>query len=324
MPSSHKILLPTRAFLLSWRNQNLPARHIALNDAEAHFKAAPHGDHRDMALLGVIGEAMQCLEDLAVLSSSWDSPWQGLGHYLRATEWTPFKTNNFWQEAPNWSDERIDGLACLSFRDPDTGSFASVDALLAGEGFPVEAKSQEAMDAARDATRIRLRRVLGILAGDWKQFSPYFLAYKHGGLTLSRSDLVAVDDDVEQIDEDTPIHDLAIAVWRKSSKSDQIAVDQVNTADEVAEIAAGSGRLALDLVDAFIVSRSWTIEALEWGPDGEVECLRPLTIPWTVWLREQDMPIEHWQRLGAGPKVTWIDDDDDREPAPDQSTGGAT
>jgi len=317
MPSAQNILLPTRAFLFSWRDQNLPARHIALEDAAAHFDAAPPGDHRDMALLGVIGEAMQCLEDFAVLSSSWDSPWVGLGHYLRATEWTPFKTNNFWQEVPSWPDDRLDALACLSFRDPATGDYVGVDALLAGEGYPIEARSQAAMDAAREATRTRLHRVLGILAADWKQFSPYFLAYKHGGLTLSRSDLVAVDDDIERIDETTPIHDLALAVWRKSSKSDDIAVDQVNTAEDIAEIAVGSGRLALDLVDAFIVSRSWTIEALEWGSDGEVASLRPLTVPWTGWLRERDLASEHWEQLGAGPTVTWVDENDGREPPPD-------
>ena len=321
MPSAYKILLPTRAFLLSWRDQNLPARHLALEDAAAHFELAPAGDYRDMALLGVIGEAVQCLEDFAVLASSWDSPWEGFGHYLRATEWTPFKTNNFWQEAPRWSDDRIDVLACMSFRNPGADEYVAVDALLAAEGFPIDATSQEAMDIARQATRTRLRRVLGILAADWKQFSPYFLAYKHGGLTLSRSDLVAVDDDVDAIDEDTTIHDLAIAVWRKSSKSEEIAGDELNSAEEIAEIAAGSGRIALDLIDAFIVSRSWTIEALEWGLDGEVESLRPLTIPWTVWLRECDLPSEHWELLGAGPTVTWVDENDRREPPPDDELG---
>jgi len=279
LPSAEKILLPTRAFLLSWRDQNLPARHLALEDAATHFEAAPAGDHRDMALLGVIGEAMQCLEDFAVLATSWDSPWEGLGHYLRATEWTPFKTNNFWQEALRWPDDRLDALACLSFRNPNTGEYVAVDAVLGGEGFPIEATSQAAMDAARVATRTRLRRVLGILAGDWKQFAPYFLAYKHGGLTLSRADLVAVDDDVTEIDEHTSIHDLAIAVWRKSSKTSEIAVDQINTSQEIAEIATDSGRLAIGLIDAFIVSRSWTIDALAWGPQSDVVSLRPLTIP---------------------------------------------
>ena len=162
MPSADKNLLPTRAFLLSWRDQNLPARHFALEDAAAHFEVAPPGDHRDMALLGVIGEAMQCLEDFAVLSSSWDSPWQGVAHYVRATEWTPYKTNNFWQEAPHWPNDRLDALACLSLRNAATGEYVAVDALLAGEGYPIEAKSQAAMDTARQATRVRLRRVLGI------------------------------------------------------------------------------------------------------------------------------------------------------------------
>ena len=168
-----------------------------------------------MALLGVIGEAMQCLEDLAVLSSSWDSPWQGLGHYLRATEWTPFKTNNFWQEAPNWSDERMRRSRLpVICRDPDTGSSRLRGRPAGWRGLSCRGKIAGGdgrcagcdPHTATQGLRRPRRRLEAVLA--------HFLAYKHGGLTLSRSDLVAVDDDVEQIDEDTPIHDLAIAVWR--------------------------------------------------------------------------------------------------------------
>src|SRR4051794_34211193 len=94
LPSARRILLPARAFLLSWKHQNLVARQAALEDARAHALA----DHaspgaQDMALLLVIGEAMQALEDLAYLGTAWDRPYQGIATYVRATSWGRFTAN---------------------------------------------------------------------------------------------------------------------------------------------------------------------------------------------------------------------------------------
>ena len=310
MPSAHQITLPSRAFLFSWRDQNLPARHAALEDSVAHYAECAAGDEaawRDMALLGVIADAMQPLEDFAMLASAWDSPQTGLAHYLRATEWTRFGTNNFWQEAPKWADERLDALAGHAFRDPVTGQSTPMLTALSGtEG--VSTADLSSLDAARDATRARLRRLLPELASDWKRFSPYFLAFKHGGLTLSREGLVIVDDDVTEIVQDTPTGTVAIAVWPRSLKRQDIVGNIDDDPDEFAHAAAGSGRLALDLVDAFLDSRTAIFESIELDDRGEVRALAPLQLPWTVWLSDQDLDKEHWQRLGRGPRISWGED----------------
>jgi hypothetical protein len=63
------VMLPNLAYLRSARDQTLPARKLALSDATGHFtEAEASGDAHwcDLALLGVIGEAMQILEDLVV------------------------------------------------------------------------------------------------------------------------------------------------------------------------------------------------------------------------------------------------------------------
>lgn len=312
LPSLPRIVLPSRAFLLSWRDQNLPARHVALEDAVEHYAQCAAGEDaalRDMALLGLIADAMQGLEDFATLASAWDSPRTGLAHYLRATQWTRFGPNNFWQEAPNWDDARLDALAGHAFRDPATGDAVPVfEALSEIDGWSADA--HRSLDAARDATRARLRRLLRVLADDWKQFSPYFVAFKHGGLTLSRADLVAVADHVTEITPGTPTEAVSIAVWRRSLKRDDIAGDITNEPDAIAHAAAGSGRLALDLVDAFLDSRSALFDGVEFSDDGEVLGLLPMQIPWTVWLRRQDLDGEHWTRLGRGPRINWVNEPD--------------
>lgn len=312
LPSARRILLPSRAFLLSWRDQNLPARHAALDDSVAHYHDATAGEDvalRDMALLGVIADAMQCLEDFAVLASAWDSPWTGLAHYLRATEWTRFRTTNFWQEAPKWSDERFDSIAGHAFRDAVTGEVVPMFTALS-EITGISDEDHVALDAARDATRARLRRLLGVLAGDWKQFSPYFIAFKHGGLVLSRDDLTAVEDEVQRVACDTPRIEVSIAVWRRSLRRDDVAGNAVDEADAIVDVAGGSGRLALDLIDALIDTRIAVFDGIELGDDGEVVALTPLQVPWTVWLRAQDLDEAHWKHLGRGPRINWIDEPD--------------
>jgi hypothetical protein len=73
MPSLEKVILPARAFLLSWKHQTLAARPAAINDACDHaasLGAEADPGIRDMAVLTVIGEALQPLEDLAYLATA--------------------------------------------------------------------------------------------------------------------------------------------------------------------------------------------------------------------------------------------------------------
>jgi hypothetical protein len=88
VPDHWTVLLPSRAYLLSVRDQTLPSRRFALEDAAQHYAlAAADSDLgvRDMALLGIIGEALQVIEDIAYFATAFSAPIPGLAHYVSAT-----------------------------------------------------------------------------------------------------------------------------------------------------------------------------------------------------------------------------------------------
>ncbi len=309
MPDLQRIILPTRAYFLSWREQTLPARLAAIEDAVDHFEHLPanvESGHRDMALLAVISDALQPLEDLAYLGTGWDRPFQGLATYVAATAWTRFTATNFWQESPKWNDERLDVFASFAGRNPEDQSVVQLLDGLESRGIAVSDSVRDSMDVARRATLDRLRCLLGGLGKDWKQLSPYYLAYKHGGLAINRLDTTFVTDDVDEVTEETPRHDPSVAVWTRAGRKQELQADFSLTRAALVRYAAGAGRLAVDLCDAFATTRLATIEALEFSPTGELVGMKPMVLPWTVWLRRQDLDDAHWARLGVGPRLTWI------------------
>ncbi len=309
-PPRGSILLPSRAFLLSVREQTLPARLAAIEDALAHFedaKASADGGWRDMALLGVIAEAMQPFEDLAYLATAWDKPYPGLAHYVRATVYSSRTPTNFWQSSARWSDDRLAVFAGLSARDPCTGAVTEV---LDGIGVSAEftPEQRQVLNEARRATLRRLRVVLRALAKDWKQYSPYYLAFKHGGLAAHRADLAWVDDDVEAVEDTTPTHQPSIAIWRRGRSKPEGWGDFNLAPQEVVRQASSAGRLCQQLVHSFVESRVRIFDALELDEAGEVSRLLPTHIPWTHWLRPADLAEHQWQLIGAGPTLTPIED----------------
>ncbi len=56
-------------------------------------------------------------------------------------------------------------------------------------------------------------------------------------------------------------------------------------------------------------------DALELDANGEVVGLLPTHLPWTHWLLPADLTEEQWKVIGAGPRLTWIEDD-----APDEAS----
>lgn len=310
-PSLEKVMLPSRAFLLSWQEQTLPARSAAIEDAVDHFErlgAEASDGARDYAVLGVIGEAIQPLEDLAYLATAWDQPFGGLANYVRATVYSSFTASNFWQRIHKRDEEYLDVLAGYSARDSGSGK---TEDILEGlvERVAKEALSDEqlaALDDARQVTRNRLRRLLGALGQDWQQFSDYFYAYKHGGLAVHRPDAAWVDDDVAELEDSTPRRTPAIAVWHRGGKALEGRGEFKLSADEIVRTASGTGRLGVDLVDAFVHSRLAVFDAVEFANDGSVVGLRPTQLPWTIWLREADLPEDVWKLIGRGPRLTWI------------------
>ena len=316
MPSIEKVMLPSRAFLLSWRTQTIPARRAALEDALEHYRAAAASDDRgwrDMALLGLISELMQLLEDLAYLAMAWDKPFTGLANYVRVTVYSDRTPTNFWGSVPKWTDERLETFAGLAGRNPDTGE---IERLLDALPLRMEGLKQEHLDAmerSRAATITRLRRVLSGLSRDWTQFSRYFQAFKHGGLAISRTDVVWVDDGTESIEAAEKTHEPSIAVWLRRGEESTVHADFALPADDIAGYVAGGGRLTADLVEAFVETRLAVVDALEFNADGSVRGVRTLQVPWTIWLREQDLDSGDWKRLGLGPRIRWVEHDDGAE-----------
>ena len=305
--SMHATYLPSRAFLRSWLDQTLPARSAALEEAvELHAEAVGEGDRAlaDMALLGVIGDAMQALEDLAFLATAWDSPFAGIAHYVRATTYTPQTAQTFWQEVKverRWDDARIEVFAGMSMRDPQTSSLVrSTD--VPGMDATWSAADRALFDEIAEITVAKLRRLLSGLSDDWMQFQPYFQSFKHGGLAVNREDTFFVED-VEDVDEDTPRHHPSICVWTRGGRKQELAADFAVTADQVSHIATSAGRLALNMIEVFVGMRLWVFDAVELTDDGHIAAWKSVQIPLTAWLAENDLPIDKWQRIGRGPRM---------------------
>ncbi len=310
-PSQARVMLPSRAFLLSWKDQTLPARSAAIEDAVEHFEGLDKqvsAGARDYALLAVIAGAMQPLEDLAYLATAWDEPFGGLANYVKATVYSRWVPSSFWQRTHKRDDEYFDVLAGYSARNSGSGKTEDILNGLGGtDGLSTEQLA--ALDHARKATRDRLRRLLGVLAQDWQQFSDYFYAYKHGGLAVHRPDAAWVRDDVENLEDSTPRLTPAIAIWHRGGKALEGRGEFKLSPEELARVAGGTGRPAVDLVDAFVHSRLAIFDAVEFADDGSVVALRPTLLPWTIWLREADLPEEIWKLVGRGPRLTWIGGD---------------
>jgi hypothetical protein len=309
MPSLQTVVLPSRAFFLSWKTQTIPARKAALEDALEHYReAAGSDDHgwQDMALLGLISEAMQLLEDLAYLAMAWDKPFTGLANYVRATVYSSRTPTNFWGEVPKWTDERLEVFAGLAGTNPDTGKVERLLEALSVRTEGLQGEQLEVMERARVGTVARLRRLLPELAKDWNQFSRYFQGFKHGALAISRDDIVWVDDAVEDVKQ-AEKHEPTVAVWMRRGEESTVTADFASSPDEIAEYVMGSGRMAAFLVEAFIESRLPVFDAVAFEDDGSIRGLRTLQIPWTIWLREEDLDPEDWKKLGRGPLLKWID-----------------
>lgn len=306
-PSRLKVILPSRAFLLSWREQTLPTRKAALEDAARTFEAladSAASGTRDMAVLAVIAEAMQPLEDLAYLATAWDSPYGGLAKYVRATVYSARTPTSFWQGVHKREDEYFDVVAGFSARDASSGTVRDT---LEGLGAMTSITTEQiaALQDARHATRRRLRRLLTMMATDWRQFSVYFYAYKHGGLAANRDDVAWVADDIDQITPETPRRVPSVAVWHRGGKATEGSAAFKGSSADVVRNASGIGWIALDLVDAFIESRLSVFEAVVLDEAGSVQALRPMQLPWTIWLREADLPADTWKVLGRGPWISW-------------------
>ena len=109
--------------------------------------------------------------------------------------------------------------------------------------------------------------------------------------------------------ESTRRYEPSLAVWTRAGRAQDLHADFNLQPDEVANYAAGTGHRAVEMCDAFVTSRMSNIEALAFSDSGELLGLRPMQLPWTVWLREEDLERRFWDVIGTGPRLDWVTDE---------------
>jgi hypothetical protein len=297
LPDRYSTLLPSRAYLLSWKSQTLPARHAALGDAASRFdraarEATTSEDLRDMALLGVIGEALQPIEDVAYIGTAYESPLAGMAHYVTGTVYSATVPTTFYQslrKGTAWPDSRLKVLAGLWVRNPAMGTEHSwIDVFESASR--LSGPQRAAIAAAEDATVRLLRPHLESMAWAWERFSRYFHAFKHGGLFMSRQDFSLLDDEGHP-------RSPSIAVWRKDPEGKGHG-DTTLTPSQVADQVLRAGNIALDVADYLVDSRLRSIETLDFADDGTVSEIG--SVPeFSFWLHRQQIDPKHFGALAT-------------------------
>lgn len=247
-PDQDSVILPTRAYLRSVLEQNIPSRRLALADSVRHWREAAESDDAgwaDMAFLGVVADTMQLLEDVAYLGESFSvNRFEGLPFYVGAITFSGSLVTTFYQRRRSDDDLRV--VSSFALRDPGGNIVDPMD-LLASQMPPA---TRAAWEEAIDATVSWLAFSLAELRDAWERFSKYFHAFKHGGLTAHRPDL-------ELISVDGDLVDPAIAVWIRRKHEAHAFGDAgpstsiprvVRQLEEVAE-------RALEVMDLLVTSR---------------------------------------------------------------------
>jgi hypothetical protein len=291
----HELVRPGLAYLTSVRDQTLRARAMALGDAEDHFaEAAASGDlhWRDLALLGVIGEAMQILEDLAYIGESFTGPGRDqIPRYVSATRFSAFAPTNFYRQIKKWSDDRL--LLFGSLRLADGERHISLHEVFAIQLTPAQIA---AIHDAEAATAKQMRAHLLGLAQVWDQFAAYFHAFKHGALVLGRDDFFLADEHGREL-----ALQPSLSVWVRRRDGGEVCGDTNLTSDQVAAAIVAQGRIAHEMTDYLVEARLAGMEAM--GVDDRGNWTRKVRTkaPWRFWLDVSDLaPRTQAELAGLG------------------------
>jgi hypothetical protein len=276
MPDPQTFLLPSRAYVLSMRDQNVPMREAALADALEHFEecAAEGGYVEQLALVALIGEALQIVEDLGALASSLLKAPAGTAFFAALTNYNRRTVNNFYAGLHKRPDD--DFLRLLGFR---LGEQRLEDAFVFDP--PLNDNDLAALDEAHIATARLVRRHLTTLAAEWERYRRFHHAFKHGFLVANPEDVELVENRSERID--------GIVVWRRfrpgAEGFGQIEPPYAETADYVAR----RGRLALDVLRYLVDTRVNVFELADFRADG-TWTLKPMRqTPWLWWFDKNDV-----------------------------------
>lgn len=278
VPDLDTSVLPGLAYLRSLRDQTLPMRTTALEDACEYFYGfGPDTDlfERQLAVLGVIGEALQVVEDVGALANSFFASPPGIGFYATAANSSPRAIDRFYQTVGSRSDEEI--LALLGFR---------VGTQRLHELFrfdpPLSKDELDALGEVEAATAMLVKRHLVHLATGWVAYRHHFHAYKHALLVANPEDAVMVEGDDETAIE-------AIVVWRRKTSRIEAQGFIRPPYDEAVETADGYGQLAIDLAEHLVETRLRLFEPIVFEPDGSVRVEPMSSPPWVWWLKQSDV-----------------------------------
>lgn len=281
---TRKFLLPSRTYLLSFRDQTLPARRSALIDAQDYFAGFEDEGHRSqLALLGLIGEAMQAVEDVGVLGHAFMVGMPGLSFYVAATSYDPKNVNNFFAQAHKRDNDYFLRFAALKLGGISATDFYSHHP-------PLETEDREAIAAAERGTARLLQNHICWLAKQWERYRQFFHAYKHGALLANPNDVQLMRDRTEVI--------ARMAVWRRRRPTAEIGSNTNTPLSQLASTIVDIGELALDTTDYIVKTRSSVFESLRFTEDGSAEETEDAPrAPWTFWFHGGDVEEAHRQRL---------------------------
>jgi hypothetical protein len=289
MPSVEEFLLPQRAYLLSYRDQALPARRVALDDARARFDETGLDEARhtrQLQLLGVIGEALQVVEDVGTIGSAMMVGLPGLPFYVSATVYRSADVNNFFSGIHKRDSAYFLRLCGYRFEGFEMAEFFAFE--------PAFSEAEiGAFAAAEEASGKLVAEHLVTLAREWEHYRRFFHAYKHGAL-------LANPDDMQLVEEDEAETELGgLIAWRRRAPAADIGSHSLTPLGQIADHAESVGRLALDMVKFIIDTRLGIFEGVEFTDDGSVSP-RPMNAsPWQFWMRRSDVSQQTIRLLAA-------------------------
>jgi hypothetical protein len=278
MPDPQTYLLPARAYVLSQRDQNLPMRRAALADAKGCFDATDKGGFTEhLALVALIGEALQIVEDLGALANSFFSAPEGTAFFAALTNYNARAINNFYSSLKN--RPITDFLHLLGF---EFAGFRVEDALDIEP--PLTADERDALGQAHLATATLVRQHMLNLAGDWERYRRFHHAYKHGLIVVNPEDVRLVRDRTTSVP--------AICVWTRKRPM-TIGYGQIEPPNEAtADYMVALANIALDVLDHLVAARVRVFDLIDLRSDG-TWAPKPLQgVPWLWWFDKNDLPQE--------------------------------
>jgi hypothetical protein len=283
-PDLHTFLLPTRAYLLSFRDQTLPTRRAAIADASSYFDDfdGDEGHRAQLALLGLMGEALQVVEDMGVLGHAFMSGIPGLSFYVTATAYEAANVNNFFAQAHKRDDDYYLRLAALKL-----GVVSATERFTFSP--PLDDAAHAAVAAAEHATARLLRDHVVWLAQAWRKHRQFFHAFKHGALIANPDDVHLMKDRQEVI--------ARMAVWRRRRKQAELGTHASPPLTDLAAYAQQVGDVAIDTAQYVAHTRLRVFDWVRFVEDGSIEELGVSALPWHFWFRGRDIDDAHIRQL---------------------------